>query len=650
LLASLFGDQTAGGLLAMKPYLFAVVLTAVFFPLAALIGKWRAFLLLAFADVDDRIGDIDALMTAALCIVVFTWTRLTHTAWLVLWLVVGIAAVLLVPGQGGLLVIATIPGGAWRFYRALHDERPRLLRAVGFTVVILAVLGIATPLGKMVAGAVRYGVGQSAVNGIANGYPWEATFGTVAHLHPWLFELMRFSWIGAGAAAIVITLRMILRPYGGKLSQPLFVGVTVSILCAAYVYRAAGRIDPGWFSRPGWASMWALVFLLPILLILCLRGNRQLNAVVIVLGVASLLASDYGIFGLQRVFERPFDKRAAIADPNMVDGAEIGIPNLGVVKLAPDHVKRLVGVKQQLDRLLAPEETYLDMTNRGAQYFYFDRVPPSDLSAFYNIITADQQRRAIEGVVKRGVAVALIDADNILHDGLRASLRTPLVYRYLLLHFVPVEMGGYGFMVQTDRLARIDAATPDAPTEETLEILDHAFLPAHLYAIPYVWGRSSGALSRRMREVVRIDETKITPQQDTVRDSDGTFQITGAKPSVTLNIAAGQIRGRDAGLLRFELLCKNKRPKATFTVRWSSRGDAADGKLTFWARNGVNIVPLDAAPRWMLGENISEVALEITEPNGCTAFTLRNVFFAQRLEVDELQAVLKEHASLARAE
>jgi hypothetical protein len=335
----------------------------------------------------------------------------------------------------------------------------------------------------------------------------------------------------------------------------------------------------------------------------------------------------------------------------MVDGAKIGIPNLGVVKLTPDHVKRLVGLKQQLDRLLlAPDETYLDMTNRGAQYFYFDRVPPSDLSAFYNIITADQQRRAIEGMMKRDVAVALIDADNSLLDGLRASLRTPLVYRYLLLHFVPVEMGGYGFMVRTDRLARIDAATPDAPTEEALEILDHAFLSPHLYAIPYVWGRSAGALSSRMREVVHVDATQITPQQDTEPGSDGTFQITGAKPTVTLNIPAGQIRGRDAGLLQFELLCKNKHPKATVTVRWSSHDDAADGKLTFWARNGVNIVPLDTAPRWLLAANVTEVALEITEPDGCTAFTLRDINFAQRLEVDELQAVLREHASLARAE
>src|SRR5262249_7280874 len=155
---------------------------------------------------------------------------------------------------------------------------------------------------------------------------------------------------------------------------------------------------------------------------------RQFNAVVIVLGAVSFFASDYGTFGLHRMFERPFDKRASIADPNMVDGAKIGIPNLGVVKLEPDHLKRLIGVKQQLDRLLTPDETYLDMTNRGAHYFYFDRVPPSDLSAFYNIITDDQQRRAIEGVVKHNVSVALIDADNSLLDGLQASLRTPLVY------------------------------------------------------------------------------------------------------------------------------------------------------------------------------------------------------------------------------
>jgi hypothetical protein len=245
--------------------------------------------------------------------------------------------------------------------------------------------------------------------------------------------------------------------------------------------------------------------------------------------------------------------------------------------------------------------------------------------------------------------VALIDADNNLLDGLQASLRTPLVYRYLLLHFVPVEMGGYGFMVRTDRLARVDAATPSAPTEDAFAILDRAFLAPHLHAIPYVWGRSAGALNSRMREVAHIDDAHISPQQDVKRDNDGAFQVTGANPTVVLNIPAG-IRGRDAGLLRFELLCKNKRPKATITARWSSHGDADDGRLSFWARNGVNIVPLDAAPRWLLAANVSQVTLDIYQPDGCTAFTLRNVAFAQRLEVDEMQAVLREQASLAHAD
>jgi hypothetical protein len=641
--AAVFTDQTAAGLLATVPYIFGGVVLVVFAGIALFIGRWRALLLVSFAAMEERLGDIDALMTAALCILGYAWIRLSHVKWLVTWLAVGTAAVLLAPGQGGLLVMATMPGGAWRLYQALREERPALLKTAAGVVVVLAVLGLATPMGLMVAGAIRYGAGQSAVNGIANGLPWFSSFGSMAHVHPWLFEILRFSWIGVGAVAIVLTVWAWASARREHRGLVLFIGATVTLLCFLYVIRSAVRVDAGFVGRPGWTSIWALAFLLPILVSVLLHGTRQLTALAVVMTAAAALTGQFGIVGLDRVFARPFQSVATVAaaEAGTVDGAALGMPNLGRVRLEDSHVKRLVGVKTELDKLLDPQETFMDMTNRGAQYFYFDRVPPSDLSAFYNMITIGQQQRAIAGLQKHNVQVALIGADNTLLDGLPASLRAPLVYRHLLLNYVPVTLGGYDFMVRPERLARVGlTGVAGQPDEEAFKILDRDFLLPNLEGLPLTWGKSEGSLADRMREILKLDSTRLGELADAARADEGVYRATGPAPKITFDLASSNLRGRDAGLLRFSYACLGKRAKPTFFVRWTDE-DGAHGRLRFPGRKGDMIVPLDAAPRWLLSGRLQTLTIEMTHAAGCETFALRDVALAQRKDVDEVAEKLQ---------
>jgi len=645
-LAALFTEPTAAGMLATTPYLYALVMLVVFPAVALVVGPWIAFLVLAFATLDDRLGDIDALMTAAFCVVIFTWNRMTHCRWLVTWFVVGTAAVLVAPGQGGLLVLATAPGGLWRLYRAWHDERPLLLRTAAITGAIVLALALLTPLGLMVAGAIRYGVGQSAVNGIANGLPWGAAFASIPNLHPWLVEILRFSWIAAGAAAIVLTLWTWARP--NRDARVLFVCGAVALLCVLYIVRSAVRVDTGGVGRPAWTSVWVLTLLLPILFSTLFEGRRRLVFTAFTVIVASALTLQFGIVGIDPAFQRPLALQTPAPNLNRVDGAALGMPNMGVINMEQQRAEKLAATKRALDEFLAPGETYVDMTNGGAHYFYFDRPPPSDLSAFYNMITSSQQRRAVEGIIAKNVPVALIGPDNALIDDLRAGLRAPLLYRHLVLNFVPMTINGLDFMIHPDRMksAGLGAVDPATPSEQALTTLDRVFFTQYLHWTPFTFGQSARSLRGSMRDVLPLDPTRAAAVMDAERQADGTYKITGALPALQFDLTAQRLRGRDAGLLRFDFRCLVRSVRPTVVVRWTGPdGLFNNSKTVYFPSQGTTmIVPLDAAPRWLLSPNVGTLRLEF-RPEGCTAFSLDNIALAQRTEVEQMEEAQQSKAS-----
>ena len=118
------------------------------------------------------ISEIQMVITTCLCIICEENLRLSPSRWLLVWILVGSAAVLIAPGQGGLLVLATMPLGIFALFKAFRNERARFLSYAGILIISLATLLILTPLGAMLAGAVRYGIEQSSINNIANGIAW----------------------------------------------------------------------------------------------------------------------------------------------------------------------------------------------------------------------------------------------------------------------------------------------------------------------------------------------------------------------------------------------------------------------------------------------------------------------------------------------
>lgn len=636
-------DRTASAVLQTVPYQGLAIILLVFPALTAIIGKWRALLVLSFVSLDENVAEIDLLTTAGVCVLTYAWNRCSSVAWLVLWFLIGTVEVLLAPGQGGMLVLATIPVGAWQFYRAVRDERARLLRSTAITLAIVVIVLVATPIGHLVFGAIRYGAEQSAANSVANGVAWAINFGSRSGVDPWLFEILRFGWLGAGSIAAVATVWLLAAPRSESHERALLFGIVVSVLCGLWIARSGGRIDGG-ISRAGWTTIWVVATMLPVFFALLLRGTRQITALALTIAAASALSTQFWAVGFKAGWDRPFS--GTYPSSAQINGADIGVPKLGTALITPTHADRLATIKATLDPLLMSDETYLDMTNRNSHYFYFDRPPPGGITAFYNMITSGQQLRVVSALQKQRVPVALVGADNILPDGLTASTRSPLIYRYLLLNFTPVTLNGYDFMLRPDRFAvgGENIAKPDGA--ETLRILDRNFLAGDLGRIPSSWGKSADTLEKHMRVIKPLD-APASSLHDVEHVEANVYRVRGVSPSITFDLQQMDLRGRDAGLLQFEFSCEGSRTRPVLGIAWSEEGGAFDpsAALKISGVKGIAIVPLDSAPRWLLSKRISNLRLTLPEASGCATFTLKNVLLAQRKDVDALDTLLRSDPS-----
>ena len=117
--------------------------------------------------------------------------------------------------------------------------------------------------------------------------------------------------------------------------------------------------------------------------------------------------------------------------------------NIGKAYVQEDHWDRLVRLNAVLSAKLSPEEPYLDLTSRNAQYFYLNRRPVMAVTAPYNMVPPSQQKRAVEQLSKNLPTLALLEGANIIHDGGSLALRNPYLYRFIVDNYNPRFEDGF---------------------------------------------------------------------------------------------------------------------------------------------------------------------------------------------------------------
>jgi hypothetical protein len=628
-LASVTFGATAAGIGAAIGLVSAVILIVGLGALSAWIGLLPAAAAFLMLPIDSQPTQVDILNTAALVLLLVAHTRLGAIAWLGLWGSLGTLTFLMAPAQGAIFVLATAPLGAWHVMRALRGRPTSLMRVGAVAAILAGVLALTTPLGSLIAGALRYAREHSAVGGPAHGFEWALSAGAFPSLNRWLFEAVRTSWMIVGLSSVALLLSAWLRNDRARRNALLLVAVPLVVMSVFFIYRAAGRIDPGWVSRLGYASIWMICLLLPLLLHAAWGWRQWPLILTLTVAAGSTLTPQVGgLLPLQAIGRRALESEPAPG--KMVRGFSAGTQNIGRVGMTVIQANRLAAIHEELGVLLNPDETYLDLTNRNAEYFYLGREVPIESGAIYNLPNDRQQQRAIKRLSARQIPVVLALADSQIYDGAPPSYRVFSIYRYLVMRYLPVRIGPQIYLVKPDRLERL-AARPDigGDRSDPLGLLDSVFRLADLAGLPASWGASWQTLEPSVTRVRPLGQPSALEGVRALGANE--YEAPAGSAAIGWDLSSPALAGKAAGILTFDFACHDGSGTIPLEIRWAAAGASPDHTTTVRFHGGRRLaVPLDAAPRWLLSPAMKLLEIRLAETAGCRRFSVRNVTLWQR--------------------
>lgn len=702
-LSFLFYDGTAGSVDD------AARLGYAFFAFVAFISLYRFSNSLGFAFVSimsilftgwGGASQRALFFTPFLCLWFSESLRGNPVRWFSVWILTAPLVILGAPGEGLLLVTASgilVLQNVWHLW--IHPEKGSWKKQ-GVTAAVLLVVLIVTPMARMLFAAIRYVLENGPINQVVWGIPWDfrrnvnATTGLV-------FEAIRMSWIAIPLICLTIVYSVSKdHSNRGKILPPAMVVLLFTLLLIPY---SMGRVDPG-VSRPGLVAIYGWAVLIPIVI---WPLTKPLNRVALILLIAGMSAAlNFTSLSLSSLTSAVSSK---IVTGPLRDGRSAGLANLGMATVQDEHWDRLLKLNALLTQELSPNETFLDLSSRQAQYFYLNRKPAMVVTAPYNMVPLPQQRRAVAALLSNPPRLALLEGGGL-------SLRNPLLYRFVVDNYIPTIEGGFtvGYRKQdavravrifikdlTDsnwergvsrngaavilgdttllpmltegiqvlfgngelrKITRVwmegnaiylDGASldpskvgaphfievkvdPKIEAEYRIALFEKAFGIPDLAKIPVAWGRSEKSLHKRMRLIGKLGP--VAPVTHDLILESGYYKITGNDPIMNFDISSLGASGRNAGLLRFDFSCLNKKTDPRIQVFWW--GDVPGGpteasSLKFTADNGALIVPMDAYPRWLTLENIRGIRIDLDNAVACEAIKVSNVALYQRKAVAE---------------
>jgi hypothetical protein len=159
------------------------------------------------------------------------------------------------------------------------------------------------------------------------------------------------------------------------------------------------------------------------------------------------------------------------------------------------------------------------------------------------------------------------------------------------------------------------------------------FTHEDLGQVPVTWGRSYETLKRRMTPVVTLDLAKASLHD--IEHKGEWLSATGKSPYLETSLDGSDISGKKAGLLYFEFECKAGKPHdCLFTVGWWAEGRKSPEEsqsLTFKARSGRIIVPLDSHPDWLMTDRVGGIRITLPEKSHCQTMRIGNASLQQRV-------------------
>lgn len=540
--------------------------------------------------------------------------------WLTVWILTAPVLVFFIPAQGAALVSASGIIALYCSWILFKFPQSIQWKEIAFAAILTAMLAIFTPLIPILMGAANYVLENLAVNQVAYGIPINLSWDRQGVMSGLIFEFFRNAWVFALIGTILIV-------YFGIRDfkyhwWTVLVGLLIVLFILLMIPYAMGRVDSESFSRPGSLSTVLFLGFIPVLLWCSLSDHRRFLGIIAAVFIAGgLLTTHNPLLSLKSSLLQYINTTA------LISGKDIGLNNIGVASVDPDHLKRLLELNEFFSKKLQPDETYIDLTNRNAQYFYLNRKPPVAVSAPYNMVPIAQQLQSITMIENEKPKLALFSAENITHDGGGLALRNPLLFRYIFNNYDPVQEGNFiiGYLKGAE-----DVANPGI----RLMLLDESFATKNLGKIPVSWGRSDKYLLKMMHLIHTIDYKDRVLNH--MAHSDDLLLINGNDPFINYDVFNLRLAGMEAGLLKFDFTCIDQTAEPTIQIYWW--GDQQTGanelaSLRFIADTGTLIIPLDSQPRWLDLKHVHGIRIDLDNPTACRAIKIENISLYQRSQL-----------------
>ena len=582
-------------------------------------GPWQAILVGLFGGT--WIGHRNMFWLPAVIVLAHPWLLARPGVWLAAWAVACPVLAFTNPTTGCTTVIATLPvAGAMTVALLRRGRAERTL--IGAAVLAGGGLVAAVaPVREVAFGYVRFLASQAGANGPAWGIPWDVgtgvpgshgIFATPAY-EAW--EVFRFAWIPVATALIYLAWTELRTPPGQRDLSRLVLAATLAVSVIAMHGHSLGRISPGDITRAGRVTIPFVTVWLAVVVFRRSPAGWAVNAALfaVLLGGMKWPYSEPSVAAtVARITHIRSTMPEHLSGAVLVPPDELLTPHLGRVYADPEFLAHLRSFQTEIEQILQPDETFLNMTTNNGWYFYTHRPVPGHLSSAFYAAGADDQLRMVRTFREVAPPVAVLRPSTDF-DLSPVNLRCYRLFREVALAYVPVRRGEFLFLVDPSRVGEGD------PNEvaDRIALLNEAYPESNLRRLPGVWGKSWDGLKHRYTRVARLDDRRV-PDGPLSQPESG-WNIPGKHGNgASFDLTGLDATGADADFIRldFDWQLPAWQPfpdEASVRVEFKTADDA---DWQFAARfqvsdSGRVLIPLGSRPNWLLSDSLSRVRFAV---------------------------------------
>ncbi len=613
---SIFFKGTAFSFFWVMRLLMPAFACANIYLLSRFVGKdWSLLLSFSFIPVRDRFF----LVLPIILILSLPVLLERPLLWLVLWYFFSMAHILYNHSPMGIaLTLATIPFGLYFFIIILKKGllKDTFQKHSKTTFLILSFIAVSivflVPYFRVL---LTFLINNSSAHSLGNGIGWFQST-VIPVWFPWKEKLI---WEGVRVGGWMLGILVLWHLFILNLKRDKS-GVT-HLLSPATIIALAGmlftifiipysmvRIDVNELSRTGVVTALILGSLLPLVILLTMLQSKRFTFIGI-LFLFLFIGMQSGLDAIavdDLVSTNIFNPVQVLPDAVFVDGKKFGIPNVGKGFMQENKVREIIEFKKILGGLLKRGETYYDLTNRIAMYFYIDKPAPWIYLAGYNAVNYEIQTEVIN-VLKRKKPPVVFILPGRFFDNALFTLRSYRIYKWFMNNaYILYRQNGFSFLIRKDRydelgLRRFNQNDKGYPYQKNLR------------ALPIAWGRNLKSLMPRFRRY-DMDAAILYKNSNTIA---WRFK----EP----------IDGSKYDFIRLKTNCSKEsgvNGTGTGKLYWANGKDFSDKRSLVFDINTENdyfLIPMGSHPDWMGSQEITDLTLYyfFHEDVKCSSFDIK---------------------------